>query len=75
MTGRHRLPDDHPAQPAEVPPWGRILIYALCIVLPFASLVLGVTTGERATMAVVTLLGAVGPALAIVYTPKNKGEE
>jgi len=50
----------------------RIALYALCIMLPFVSLLVGVTTGERALMAAVTLLSAVGPMVAITQARKEQ---
>lgn len=50
----------------------RIALYALCIALPFVSLIVGVTTGERALMASVTLLSAVGPMVAITQARKEQ---
>lgn len=50
----------------------RIALYALCIVLPFVGLLVGVTTGERALTAAVTLLSAVGPMVAITQARKEQ---
>ena len=50
----------------------RIGLYALCIVLPFVGLLVGVSTGERALTAAVTLLSAVGPMVAITQARKEQ---
>ena len=50
----------------------RLTLYATCIVLPFVALVVGATTGERALMAAVTLLSAVGPMVALSRATTEK---
>lgn len=73
MTGRHRL--DPSRGNDTIPPWGRVIIYVLAIALPFVSVAIGATPGESAVAAAVTLVAAVGPALAIVYTPSKKDDD
>ena len=53
----------------------RLTLYATCIVLPFIGLLVGVTTGERALMAAVTLLSAVGPMVALSRATTEKNIE
>ena len=53
----------------------RLTLYATCIVLPFVGLLVGVTTGERALTAAVTLLSAVGPMVALSRTTTEKQVE
>lgn len=50
----------------------RLTLYATCIVLPFIGLLVGVTTGERALTAAVTLLSTVGPMVAITQARKEQ---
>lgn len=68
MTGRHRLKRRHDA----IPPWGRVVIYVTAIALPFGAVAIGAVTGEFAVAGAVTLVGALAPVLAIVYTDTDK---
>lgn len=56
--------------PDAIPGWGRIVLYALAMVLPFIGQALGHVTQEQALATTITLLGVIGPMVAIVYTKK-----
>lgn len=43
----------------------RLTLYATCIVLPFMALLLGRMEGEQTVAAVLTLMGALGPMVAL----------
>lgn len=57
--------------PDAIPGWGRIILYALAMVLPFSGQILGHITQAEALATTITLLGVIGPMVAIVYTKKT----
>lgn len=63
---RHALPERD-----SIPPWARLVLYIVAIIAPFGALIAGRLTGEQTLAAVVALFGAIGPAVAVVYTRKQ----
>lgn len=53
----------------------RLTLYATCVVLPFVALLLGRLEGEQTVAAVVTMLAAVGPVVAISQARTEKKVE
>lgn len=67
--GKHALP-----QSDALPSWARLALYMIAIVAPFAGLLAGRLTGEQTLAAVLTLFGAIGPAVAVIYNRKQADE-
>lgn len=58
-----------------IPPWGRVLLYALAIVAPGVALLLGKLDADETLAAVVALSGIIGPVVATVQERKKAVED
>ena len=66
--------DDTPT-PDRIPVNIRVGIYSASLTLPFVGLALRLLTGVEAIAALTVTLGAMGPALALTYTPPKDDED
>lgn len=67
---RHVLPS------SDAFPWpARLALYVLAILAPFVGLMLGRLDGDETLGAIVTLLGVIGPAVAVAYDRKAQDEQ
>lgn len=71
----NRYPSHNLPQPDSIPPWGRVVLYALAIVAPVAGLLLGKLDHDQTLAAVVTLSGIIGPVVATIHERKQAVED
>ena len=70
-----RYPQHNLPEPDLIPPWGRVVLYALAIVAPGVALLLGKLDADGALAAVVALSGIIGPVVATVQERKKAVED
>ena len=71
-----RSPSSHSLPSRDfIPPWGRVLLYALAIVAPGAGLLLGKLDADETLAAAVALAGIIGPVVATIQERKIAEDE